>query len=149
MYRTLDQAFHAALLLTASVEAAETAVLDGITALGPDQVPGHGFLLQTMKSASRQRADSPDQFDDALSMVPLELRRVLLLHPYLRRCFVLRVLLGITPENCSEILHLAAGEVEDAACMAMQELPFVDRYVPARRSVKSRPPRVLANILCC
>ena len=129
--RSLNRAFLAALLLTASTEFAEFAVSDAIAVLKWDHFSGDSLLLQTAKCAIQLHSDLPDQFEQACSLLPLELRRVLFLGPSLRRCFVLRVLLSLTLQTCSEILYLPIPEVENSLRLAMQELPLTVEYASA------------------
>jgi DNA-directed RNA polymerase specialized sigma24 family protein len=134
MSRSLNRAFLAALLLTASKEFAEFAVSDAISALSWNQISGDSLLVQTAKCAIQLLSDLPDQFEQACSVLPLELQRVLFLGPILRRCFVLRVLLGLPAKTCSEILYLPVQEVENSLFLAMQELPLTveNAYVGSR-----------------
>jgi hypothetical protein len=125
MSRAIDRVFRVALLLTGSVESAEIAVSQGITALERHRVSGDNLLLETVKFATRRRAGPPEQIDQACSILPYELCRVLLIKLDLRHCFVLRVLLGLTRETCVHILHLSARAVDDASRRGMQVLPFV------------------------
>jgi hypothetical protein len=81
------------------------------------------FLLETIKAAIQKRADSPHQSQQRCAQLPLELRRLFLLAPISRDCFVLRILLGIALGTCSRILHLRVEEIEDVLCAALQELP--------------------------
>jgi hypothetical protein len=99
--KAVDEAFCAAFLLTGSTEAAENAVLDGIAALEFGHVVDDVLLVETVKSAIQRRADFPGQPEQAPSHLPLELRRLFLLAPISRDCFVLRFLLGITPGTFS------------------------------------------------
>jgi hypothetical protein len=133
--KALDGAFRAASMLTGSAEVAENAVLDGINASQFDDIVGDVLVVETVKSAVQRRADYPGQSEQAPSQLPFELRRLFLLAPISRDCFVLRVLLGITPATCSAALHLTIHELEDVLCAALQELPFLrslqlDHYLP-------------------
>jgi hypothetical protein len=121
MFKALSNAFWMALLLTGNVEAAEAAVLDGIASLELDRIPDDSLLLGAAKSAIHRRTAVPEHFE-ALSLLPAELRRLFLLTPNDRDCFVLRVLIGLSSELCSGILHLSIHEVEDALFTALPEL---------------------------
>jgi hypothetical protein len=121
----LHKAFWIALLLTGSIEAAEAAVLDGIAALELDHISGDSLLLAAAKSAIQRHTEFLEQ-SEGLSILPVGLRRLFLLDPNYRECFVLRVLIGMTPELCSRILHLSIHEVDDALCAALQELPRIE-----------------------
>jgi hypothetical protein len=125
VYTALDEAFRAAVLLTGSAEVAENAVLDGIDALESGHIVEDVLLVETAKSAIRHRVDFPGQLKQAPSYLRLELRRLFLLAPISRDCFVLRVLLRIPLATCSAVLHLTRHEVEEVLCAALQELPFL------------------------
>jgi hypothetical protein len=112
MSQMLNDASRAAFLLTSRSEAAETAVLDAIASLDPDRISSDHLLSATINSTVRRRATQLDHFVEADSAYPVELRRVLLLAPKSRQCFVLRVLLGLAVETCSDILGLSTREVE-------------------------------------
>lgn len=132
MFRALNEAFAAGLLLAGSRDAAEAAVLDGIAALDPDAPCGDALLEQTAKSSIRRRAEFPER-PEGVSILPLELKRLLLLAPICRDCFILQVLIGLTPATCSEILHISKQEREDALHMALQSLPFIETRNRVRR----------------
>ena len=127
----LDGAFRAAFMLTGSTQAAERAVFDGIAATEFDSVVDDVFLLETVKAAIQRRPDSAHQSQQPPSCLPLELRRLFLLAPISRDCFVLRILLGIQVGICSRILHRRVEEIEDVLCAALQDL--------ARLDARSRP----------
>ena len=129
----VDEAFCAALLLTGSTEVAENAVLDGIAALAFGAIVDDVLLIETVKSAIQRRADFPAQSEQATSHLPLELRRLFLLAPISRDCFVLRFRLGITPGTFSGMLHLTTQETEEVLCAALQELPLLEADSSIRR----------------
>lgn len=56
------------------------------------------------------------------SILPLELQRVMCLAPVPRRCYVLRVLLAWSREDCASLLHMDSAQVDDEACFAAQAL---------------------------
>ena len=118
----LDEAFRAALLLTGSTQAAEHALLDGIAATDVDSIASDVFLLETVKAAIRRRPDYAHQSEPPPSCLPLELRRLFLLTPISRDCFVLRILLGMAGGTCSTILNRGVEEIEDVLGAALQEL---------------------------
>ncbi len=132
MVKALPNAFWVALLLTGTIEAAEAAVLDGIAAIELDRISGNSLLLATAKSAILRRIEIPEQ-SEGLSILPLELRRLFLLAPNDRDCFVLRALIGLPPELCSGILSLSIHEVESALYTALQELPSIETWDITRR----------------
>ena len=128
----LPNAFWMVLLLTGNVEAAEAALSDGIAVLELDRISGDSLLLATTKAAIHRRIEIPEQ-SEGLSILPLELRRLFLLAPNYRDCFVLRALIGLPPEICSGILYLSIHEVENALYTALQELPSIETWEITRR----------------
>src|ERR1700754_4952560 len=91
--KALDGAFRAAFMLTGSMQAAEHAVLNGIAAIEGYSAGDDAFLFETVKAAIQRRPDSLHQSQPPAHL-PLELRRLFLLTPISRDCFVLRILLG-------------------------------------------------------
>jgi hypothetical protein len=124
--KALDGAFRAAFMLTGSMLAAEHAVLNGIAATERYSAEDDAFLLETIKAAIQRRPDSLHQLQQPPAHLPLELRRLFLLTPISRDCFVLRILLGIAVGTCSRILHRRVEEIEDLLCAALQELPRLE-----------------------
>jgi DNA-directed RNA polymerase specialized sigma24 family protein len=139
VYKALDEAFRAAFLLTGITEVAENAALDGIAALEFGDVVDDVLPVETVKSAI-QRADLTSQSEQAPSHLPRELRRLFLLAPLSRDCFVLRVLLGMPLATCSAVLHLAIHETEDVLCAALQELPRLEAHSSIRRDISQTAP---------
>jgi mannose-1-phosphate guanylyltransferase len=125
MLGPLNEAFVAGLLLAGSLDVAEAAVLDGIAALDPDAPCSDTLLEQTAKASIRRRAEFPER-SKGVSTLPLELKRLLLLAPICRDCFILQVLIGLTPATCSRILHISQQERADALHAALQSLPFIE-----------------------
>ena len=117
----LDRVFVVALLITGVMDSAEDAVLDGIAAL-EGTMSSDGFLLATLKSAIERSEHSSGEIEDIPSILPLELRRILLLDPDIRACFVLRILLGMPSETCSEVLRIPIQEIGHSVSDAMQQL---------------------------
>ena len=120
----LDRVFLAALLITGNMDGAEVAVLDGIAALD-GAISSDGFLLATLKSAIERSEQRSGETDDIFPSVPLELRRILLLNPDIRACFVLRVLLGMPSKTSSEVLRIPIQEIGHSVSDAMQQLAFL------------------------
>jgi DNA-directed RNA polymerase specialized sigma24 family protein len=52
-------------------------------------------------------------------------QRLFTLQPVMRRCFVLRTLLGLSPEVCAELLDISISEFEDELYGALTQLPFL------------------------
>ncbi len=115
-------AFHAALLLTGAMKTAEAAVMQGIGAC--EDLSLRGLLIKAVRSAVRRRtksSDGPYEVED----LPAELRRLFMLQPLLRYCFVLRILVGLSPEVCAELLDISVSEFEDARYGALTQLPLL------------------------
>jgi len=119
MPSALDMAFCTALLLTGDTTTAEAAVTHGITAC--EDLSPRGLLIEALRSAVQRRtksSDGPYEVDG----LPTELRRLFMLRPLLRYCFVLRILAGLSPEVCAELLDISVTELEDAVYAALTEL---------------------------
>jgi hypothetical protein len=110
------KAFVTAVLLSGSMKRAEAAMLDGIASSGDgDELVGHTVTALLQRDGAGETTDAP-------ASLPEELRNVLRLPADLRRCFVLRVLMGWPRERCAELLRREAGEVDRAASLAAMEL---------------------------
>ena len=131
MPSALDMAFRTALLLTADTRTAEAAVMRGIDA-SDDLSPG-GLLIEAVRSAVRLRTKSSDGPYEVHGL-PDELRRLFMLRPLLRHCFVLRILVGLSPEACGDLLEISVTEFEDAMYGALTELALL-------RSPRTQPIR--------
>jgi len=114
-------AFLAALMLTGTIEAAEQSVSGAIATLGWG-VAVDELLVATAKCAI-QIPDGCLQGPEIPSSLPAELRRLFLLSSVGRKCFVLRILMGLTLEVTSGILNLPEDEVDEALCRALSDLP--------------------------
>jgi len=118
----LNSAFWAALLLGCDVPTTEAAVLDGIGAC--EGLSRRTLLIEAVRSTLRRRARSTDA-TDAGQLLPAELLHLTSLQPRSRDCFVLRILLGFSPEVCAGLLKISATEFEDVFCAALKQLPLL------------------------
>jgi hypothetical protein len=118
----LDMAFRTALLLAGNTKTAEVSVMDGIGAC--EDLSHRGLLIEAVRSTIRRRTKSADA-PDALELLPPEMRRLFMLQPLSRDCFVLRILVGLSPEVCAELLDVSITELEDAVCAALNQLPLL------------------------
>ena len=113
----LNETFTAAILLTGSAERAECAVLQGIETLSEDDVSEHMVLQATIRAAVKPEMvadeESPWEPQPAVSWLPIQLQRVLLLPRDLRHAFVLRLLLGLPRDQCSRLLQLGDGKLDE------------------------------------
>lgn len=115
----LYKSFRAALVLTGSIEAAERAITIAINSLGTE-FSAHELLVRTAQSALLGSTFSAKP----CSVLPLDLQALSLFSPMRRYAFILRVLLGLDLETCSEILRLFSKEVEEAVHELLPELPW-------------------------
>ena len=115
----IDRAFLAALMLTGNAEAAEGAVS---AAIATSECEVNELLINTAKCANQLCDESLPGPEISFSLPP-ELQRLFLLSSVGRKCFVLRILMGLTPETSSEILNLRRDEVDEALCRALSDLP--------------------------
>ena len=113
--------FLAALMLTGTIEAAEQSVSGAIATVGCG-VAVDELLVATAQCAI-QIPDGCLPGPEMPSSLPAELRRLFLLSSVGRKCFVLRILMGLTLEVTSGILNLPKDEVDEALCRALSELP--------------------------
>ena len=120
--QALDMVFRTALLLTGDTRTAEAAVMHGIGAC-EDVSPG-GLLIEAIRSAVRRPTKSSEGPCE-VECLPPELRRLFMLQPLPRHCFVLRVLVGLSPEVCGELLEVSDTEFENAVYRALTQLPLL------------------------
>lgn len=118
----ISPAFWSALLLTGQTSAAEAAVLDAIRDSEPDTLTDKSLHVKTVEAAIASSCNSAEPDDFAMSLLPVELARVLWLPPVLRRCFVVYVLCSFSLEDCSRLLNIPPDAVIDAVCQATQHL---------------------------
>jgi hypothetical protein len=122
MQSALDRASRTALLLTGDTRTAEAAVMHGIRAC--EDLSSGGLLIEAARSAVRRRTKSSDGPYE-VECLPPELRRLFMLQPLLRRCFVLRILMGLSPEVCAKLLDISVTEFEDSVYGALTQLPLL------------------------
>jgi DNA-directed RNA polymerase specialized sigma24 family protein len=122
--QTVRRAFRTAHLLTASIRQAESAVLKAIDSLDLDVETGESLFQNVILGAVRCpsiESSSNESFE------PLELQAVLRLPENLRRCFVLRVLVGFSQPACARLLNMTVATVNEYTCAALQRLAGVNR----------------------
>ena len=132
----LNESFRAALVLTGSIEVAESSVIDALVVLGSN-LSAHALLVETVRLAFQQSALA----GESSSILPLELQALAALLPVRRYSFVLRLLVGLDPETCCQILRLSRDEVNEALWKSLQELPgLLESRRCAQIASSSRPP---------
>src|SRR5712691_7609487 len=120
----LGRAFTTALLLTGSAGKAEAAVLEGIRVMEQRNVSGEALLQGTIAAsiATKLPEQRVEEQAYAAFLLPVELRRVLRLSQELRRCFVVRVLVGLSREVCARMLHTETHEIDEFVCVSARAL---------------------------
>jgi hypothetical protein len=119
--RLVDRALLTAHLLTGNLQQAEKATLDAIESWNPGEEPEQVLFENVLNAAARVQAEPrPNNIDSSGSYLPNDLIAVFRLAPQLRRCFVLRILVGLPVKVCARLLHLQAGQVDEYTCAALQ-----------------------------
>jgi hypothetical protein len=121
---SLNSACCTALLLGCDTAATEAAVLDGIGAC--QEISHRSLQIEAVRATLRRRARFADAAD-AVQLLPCDLLRLFRLQPRSRDCFVLRILLGLSPEVCTGLLNISVAEFDDAYYAALNQLPLVWR----------------------
>jgi DNA-directed RNA polymerase specialized sigma24 family protein len=114
----VERAFLTAHLLTASIPVAEDITLRAIDSWNPREESQELLLENVVTAALRARVRGAA--DTGRSD---RLNAVLLLSPRLRRCFVLRFLVGWSTDACARMLRTSRKRVDDNTCLALQHLP--------------------------
>jgi hypothetical protein len=115
--------------------------LDGRAALGFSHAIDRVLIVESVKAAIRRRAASSGRPAQAFAHLPVELRRLFLLTPISRDCFVLRILLGIPSATCAPVLCLAAHKIEALLYVALHDLPLLNAYGSIRSEIINQMPR--------
>ena len=127
----VGRAFLTAHLLTGNMDQAESATMAAIDSWNPDDETEEVLFEKALAMAARasiKRAPlSSNEPDVAGSCLPVELQRVLRLARPLRRCFVLRVLVGLPLRVCAKLLRSDSRRVEQCSCDACRYLGALDR----------------------
>jgi hypothetical protein len=120
------RAFNVALLLTGNTILAEATVLSAMEALADDDICRESLLAEVIRISVRFRTDwcdhQPNRLNHPRPPLPVELQNVLKLPTELRHAFVLRTLLGLSPEVAAGILQCDENQVNAHLLAAMQAL---------------------------
>jgi DNA-directed RNA polymerase specialized sigma24 family protein len=119
----LSRALVTAHLLTGNLEHAEQAVLKAIDRWNPDEEREEQLFFYVIDAAGQ--AHTPPEPREPVGndlYLPDELKAVLRLEPALRRCFVLRNLVGLPSRVCAQLLRLLPSEVDEYSVSAVQRL---------------------------
>lgn len=135
---TIGRAFLTAHLLTANATQAESAVVEAIESWHAHDETEQALLLRVVQAAVREPVGyaaslSSDKPDAAGSYLPVELQAVLRLSPQPRRCFVMRILAGLSRQVCARLLHLNTFKVDQCTRAAVKHLSC-RRLAPAWHS---------------
>jgi hypothetical protein len=122
----LGRSFVTALLITGSAERAEAAVLEAIQTTDPSDISAEALLDRTVSAsiAGQLAGQREDEKHLAVCSLPVELRNVLNLSTSHRRCFVLRVLLGLSGDVCARMLQTGIRQIDDLLYEATRALAF-------------------------
>ena len=127
----VGRAFLTAHLLTGNMDQAESATMAAIDSWNPDDETEEVLFEKALAMAARARIKPASSYwnepDVAGSCLPVELQRVLRLARPLRRCFVLRVLVGLPPRVCAKLLRSDSRRVDQYSCDASRYLGALDR----------------------
>jgi hypothetical protein len=121
---TLNRIFITAVLVAGSPGQAEAAMLEAIQQMDETQGSEEDLFFACIRVALNRgpRLEPPVKPGRAASAslsLPEELERVMLLPPNFRHCFVLRILAGLSYEQC---LFLNIKDPDEGACSAAREL---------------------------
>ena len=122
--QTVSLALRTAHLLTASIQQAEGAVLEAIHGFDSDRDTEEVLVRNAILAAVECPPTQPRSTE---SFEPIELQPILGLPENLRKCFVLRVLVGMPRQACARLLRLNACAVNDYTCAALQRLAGVEQ----------------------
>jgi hypothetical protein len=115
---SINESFHAVLVLTGSREVAERAVTDAIGQFDLNDL-GNTLVVQSVRWAFWHTQG----FSKLCPTLPRELQALSFLSPIPRYCFVLRFLVGLDGRNCSDILKLSDRDVDEALYQALLKTP--------------------------
>jgi len=129
--------FRTALLLTGDARHAESAIIDAISAGDSNDLSPQSIFSDVVKAAVSPGREMPAQEAHpalALSILPPELRPVLLLSRSRRHCFVLRVLAGLSREECCRLLQMDVRQIDEECGEAARELARSSAIQDIRRN---------------
>jgi hypothetical protein len=134
-----DTAFLTAVLLTASLSAAEKAVLRAMDAIEINRQASRALTEQTVAAAlplsAERPTDNKQEMQAALAILHPALHPVLEMSKRLRHCWVLRFALRMSRVACARLLNLREDEVDEATGAAACELA---RLVARQQSLSAQ-----------
>jgi hypothetical protein len=123
------------------VEQAEDAVVEAISQFDTEQSTAEQLLTMTVAAAIKKShaiPQSPEVVKNRSSILPWELNSVTYLSPYLRHCYVLRILLGWSREVSASLLQLETSQIDEHTQTAALRLTYIHKVF---RSAANRVPR--------
>jgi hypothetical protein len=117
----LCRSFRLALLLTGNLTRAEAAMHDALILMKPGDMSDNALFAGVIATALTRCHDASET-DRISPILPVEMRRVLRLCTRRRQCFVLRLLAGLSREQCAQLLRLDLYGVDEAIFAAVAEL---------------------------
>jgi DNA-directed RNA polymerase specialized sigma24 family protein len=123
--REIAAAFLGAFLLTADEVVAERAVEKCLTRLDSAEMTAENLMPAILRIARQLQSESELTSEMpawAPQRLPSELQNVLRLRADARCCFVLRLLHGLRPDVCADILRLTVSQLESCTQEALCEL---------------------------
>ena len=118
-------AFLTALLVAGDSEHAEAATAHAIRSIDGPDVSDEALIVAALKAAISSSPERPARdwdLDGELSFLPPALRRLSRLTMDHRNCFVLRMLVGLSREECSCVLGCSPKHIDEGTCAAMVNL---------------------------
>jgi hypothetical protein len=123
--REIARAFLAAFLLSADEVVAERAVEKCLARLNSAEIKPDTVTLATLTIARQLQSESELTSQLSASVpewLPSELQHVVGLRADARSCFVLRLLHGLRPDVCANILGMTVSQLESCTQEALCEL---------------------------
>ena len=132
----LSMSFKAAFLLCADAELAEAVVIEGLENDDSDEISLERLVTCAVLDGSLARFPAVRKACQRFRFLAPQLRSVLNLQDDLRRCFVLRTLVGLSAQKCAVLLNLSPESVNERAGTAAKELAQIpgQGYVPAKEA---------------
>ena len=132
----LSMSFKAAFLLTADAELAEGVVIEALEKDDNNEISLERLVTRAVLAASLARFPVVRKPHQRFRFLAPQLRSVLNLQDDLRRCFVLRTLVGLSAQKCAVLLNLSPESVNERAGTAAKELAQIlgQGYVQAKET---------------
>ena len=132
----LSMSFKAAFLLTADAELAEGVVIEALEKDDNNEISLERLVTRAVLAASLARFPVVRKPHQRFRFLAPQLRSVFNLQDDLRRCFVLRTLVGLSAQKCAVLLNLSPESVNERAGTAAKELAQIpgQGYVPAKEA---------------